>query len=278
MSTATVLWLATAILVDGALGMQSISGIKAPRGIRPRGMEPPTPPPPNPRMMVFQKAVTSAHEATATGACLDPALLCKPARDGVSVGDCPFTHYARMAMRLAGHAHAVAPTRPENKPRWLVDAHDGSLPCYAPQGLGNGHGALAESAAIAQRFLPPTPRDDAVLAATAGLFGAIAGYVKDAGDDAAKRAKVDAELTTLEGLLGGEPFLSGDAPGLADSAVATKLFVLLVAGGHYKGFKLDAPRVAVYWAAISAHEAFYATRYAEAEMLFGWGQARSGAH
>ena len=46
MSTATVLWLATAILVDGALGMQSISGIKAPRGIRPRGMEPPTPPPP----------------------------------------------------------------------------------------------------------------------------------------------------------------------------------------------------------------------------------------
>jgi len=235
-------------------------------------------------MMVFAKAVTSAHEATATGACLDPALLCKPARDGVSVGDCPFTHYARMAMALAGHAHAVAPTRPENKPRWLVDAHKGSLPCYAPQGLGNGHGAIAESAAIARRFLEPTSRDDAVLAATAGLFGAIAGYVKDAGDDAAKRARVDAELATLEGLLGGgddaAPFLSGAAPGLADSAVATKLFVLLVAGGHYKGFKLDArfAGVAVYWAAISSHEAFYATRYDEAEMLFGWGQARAGAH
>ena len=72
------------------------------------------------------------------------------------------------------------------------------------------------------------------------------------------------------------PYLSGAAPGLADAFVATKLYVLLVAGGHFKGFALSQrhPKVAQYWAAISAHPAFYRTRYPEAEMLHGWGEAR----
>ena len=56
--------------------------------------------------------------------------------------------------------------------------------------------------------------------------------------------------------------------------------MLFVAGGAYKGFALDAkhPKIARYWTLISAHPAFYGTRYPEAEMLYGWGEARGGGH
>ena len=78
------------------------------------------------------------------------------------------------------------------------------------------------------------------------------------------------------GLTSAHAPLSGAAPGLADAFVAPKLYVLFVAGGHFKGFTLSErhPKVASYWAAISAHEAFCKTRYPEAEMLHGWAEAR----
>lgn len=251
----------------------------------PRPLEPPTPPPANPRNLVFQKAVSVAHEAEAAQKepAFEAVLMCKPSRDG-GVGDCPFTQYARMSLVLSGTPHATAPTAPSAKPRWLLEGtHGGSLPCWAPGGAGDGRGAVSESSKIAALHAPPGERDAAVLERTAALFGAIAGLVKGGASAASveRAGKVDGELAKLEALLGDGapgPYLAGAKPGLSDCSVSTKLYVLFVAGGHYEGFLLDAryPRIARYWTAISAHAAFYSTRYDEDEMLFGWGEARGG--
>jgi len=214
-------------------------------------------------------------------------LLTKAGKDGVSLGDCPFTQYAAMSMELAGATYSVRPTAQAQKPAWHVDAHGGSMPCWAPNGADDGAGAIADSGAIAQGFLPPSPADTAVLEICGGLFGGIARYVKNA--DAAKDSELleglTEQLDKLQNCLGlceqlrgdgAGPYLSGAAPGLADAFVAPKLYVLFVAGGHFKGFSQTErhPKVASYWAAISAHEAFCKTRYPEAEMLHGWAEAR----
>ena len=156
------------------------------------------------------------------------------------------------------------------------------MPCWAPNGFGDGGGAVSESAAIAKMFTAPSPACVAALDACGSFFGGVAKFLKNteagAAEDAA-RANLEEQLGKLEAVLGNAgPFLAGATPGLADCSIATKLYILFVAGQHFKGFILGAeyPSIARYWTAISAHPAFYKTRYPEAEMLHGWGQARGG--
>ena len=52
-------------------------------------------------------------------------LLTKAGKDGISLGDCPFTQYAAMSMELAGATYSVRPTAQAQKPAWHVDAHGG---------------------------------------------------------------------------------------------------------------------------------------------------------
>lgn len=126
------------------------------------------------------------------------------------------------------------------------------MPCLAAN--ADGAGAVSESSKIAAGALPPTSIDEASMQATSSLFGAVAKFIKntDEAADDGLRTNVDAALEQLEARLAqlGTPFLSGtNAPGLADCAVATKLYVLSVAGGHFKSFALPAdkyPLVAKY--------------------------------
>ena len=203
-------------------------------------------------------------------------LLTKAGKDGAQ-GDCPFTQYAAMSMQLAGASYKLRPTPQEEKPEWHLDAHGGSMPCWAPNGFDDGADAIADSGGIAKHFLAPSTTDTAVLESVGGLFKGIAMLLKNTDDtkDDELLAGLAEQLDKLEACVF-TPYLSGTVPGLADAFIATKLYVLLVAGGHFKGFALSQrhPKVAQYWAAISAHPAFYRTRYSEAEMLHGWGEAR----
>ena len=203
-------------------------------------------------------------------------LLTKAGKDGAQ-GDCPFTQYAAMSMQIAGASYKLRPTPPEEKPAWHLDAHGGSMPCWAPNGFEDGADAIADSGAIAKGFLAPSATDTAVMEQVGGLFKGIAMLLKNTDDakDGELLAGVNDQLDALEACAFA-PYLSGAAPGLADAFVATKLYVLFVGGGHFKGYALSErhPKVARYWAAVSAHPAFYRTRYPEAEMLHGWGEAR----
>ena len=212
-------------------------------------------------------------------------LLVKAAADG-SLGDCPFAHYSRMCLALAEKPYKVQPTKREDKPEWHLNDHGGSMPCWCPE-WPEGSGAISDSAQIARMALPPTEADEAVLA-TAGeakVFPSIAKYIKNTDDaeDAALREGLDAALGALDKTLSaaGTPFFSGSSPGHADAWIATKLYVLDVAGGHYKKFAIDADALktlAEYKARVFAHSAFTSTAYPPAEAIVGWGEARGGGH
>jgi len=211
-----------------------------------------------------------------------PVLYCKPGKDGASVGDCPFTHYSRMALELAGNDYQLKPTTKEAKPEWLLEKHNGAMPCLALS--EDGEGAVAESSKIAAAALPPSETDSASLEATSSFFGAIARYLKNTDGDAALKEKLDEALLKLDARLAEVPgpFLSGtDTLGLADCSVATKLYVLLEAGNHFNGFTLDAakfPHVKAYVDAVFASDVFLKTQYPKDEMIHGWAEARGGGH
>lgn len=214
-----------------------------------------------------------------------PALLTKAAKDG-SLGDCPFTHYARMCLHFAGIDYELRPTKREDKPVWHVKdkphGHGGSMPCWCPE-WPDGTGAISESSAIADMAMPRGEADKAALAAAmeAKLFPSIAKFIKNThdGEDVALKEGLDSALAALEAHLrvSGAPYFSGEAPGHADAWVATKLYALDVAGGHFKGFALDDEKLckfAEYKVRVFALPAFTSTAYSPAEAIAGWGEAR----
>jgi len=215
-----------------------------------------------------------------------PKLFCKPSVDGTKVGDCPFTHFARMALELGCKGYTACPTKPEDKPQWLLDKYGGSMPCLAPS--EDGEGAISESAAIAATGMPPTPADDAALATAKPLFLGIAKLIKNTeadgeGADPGLREGLEATLQALDAHLSaaGTPYLAGESPGLADCSVATKLYVIDIAAAHFKSFRLNEekyPALAAYRTRVYELPAFRKTKYDEADSIAGWGQARGGGH
>ena len=213
------------------------------------------------------------------------ALFTKPSyADADKVGDCPFTHFVLMAFHIAGKSATPVPTKRDNKPQWLMDQHNGSMPCLAPNGVADGTDSVSDSMQIATQALPPTPVDDASLAAAQGFFPSIAKLIKNKdapgeGGDAELREGLTAALTKLDAHLKatGSSYFSGAAPGFADASIATKLFVISVACAHYKAYTLDAaalPTLAAYQERIFAHPAFAETKYDPADAITGWGEAR----
>jgi len=198
----------------------------------------------------------------------------------------------------------VVPCAQADKPAWLLEQHGGSLPCLVAD-PASGEGAVTDSGTIAQ-FIDATYGEPHSLfgegaqvsdgafqtkqafKATSSLFGAIAKYIKNADEarDEGLTSALEEQLGLLEKFLAMRQcpvdFLSGSStPGLADASLAPKLFVLKIAGGHYKGYALDAskfPCVAEYQARVFALPAFESTKPRESEILHGWGQARGGGH
>lgn len=211
-----------------------------------------------------------------------PTLFTKPSyADPTQVGDCPFTHFVRMTFYLVGKECKLRPTKPADKPQWLLDA-GGSMPCLAPMGVGDGTGAVSDSTQIASAALPPTAADDASLAAAEGFFLCIAKLIKNKdapgeGADAELRAALTTALAKLDAHLGESLYFGGAGPGLSDASIATKLYIISTAATHYKSFALDAsamPKLSAYQERIFAHPAFAETKYNPADAITGWGEAR----
>ena len=143
-------------------------------------------------------------------------LMTKAGQDGVAQGDCPFTQYAAMSMQLAGASYKLRPTPQEQKPAWHVDAHGGSMPCWAPNGFADGADAITDSGGIAKHFLAPSATDAAVMEQCGGLFKGIAMLLKNTDDakDGELMEGLNAQLDKLEACAF-TPYLSGAAPGLA---------------------------------------------------------------
>lgn len=261
-------------------------------------------------------------------------LLLKAGEDGKSVGDCPFAHHCRLVAALRGLPLKATPLSQSAKPRWHLENYGGGMPCLVIG--GDTSSAVLESGVIAERLnglpatdFPPgvvgppldasTPEADA---AVSGLFPAIARFLKNTtpdagGDDAAAAAELAAlEAALTERLLAlnahlermvGATMAGGASLGVADAALAPKLYHLSAAGAAFHprfmreafsatvdveeeggggssgsgggGATSDPPRLKLgtlkaYMDAVFAHPAFVESGYPASQVVWGWGNAR----
>eukprot|EP00913_Durusdinium_trenchii_P001508 g1396.t1 len=148
-------------------------------------------------------------------------VFTKAALDGVSPGDCPFTHGVLMALKLKGVDYDVVACSPTTKPPWLLQEVGGQMPCVVHQGV-----AHVESGKILkwidQTFPGPTLAVPSELVSRAGLFAAIAEYTKntDSSKDADLLVTLQMALTRfrmhLFSLPIGTQYACGNALTLAD--------------------------------------------------------------
>ncbi|CAL1165241.1 unnamed protein product [Cladocopium goreaui] len=108
-------------------------------------------------------------------------LFTKAAPDGVSLGDCPFSHAVQIALKVKGVDYDVVPCGPNNKPPWLLQEVAGQMPCVVHQGI-----AHVETSQILKwidmTFPGPSlavPEDYAQLVSRAAIFPAVAEFTKN---------------------------------------------------------------------------------------------------
>lgn len=215
-------------------------------------------------------------------------LLCKAGPEGEALGDCPFCHYVQMVLRYKGLRYRLVPLAPEDKPEWLMEGYGGKMPC-----LVHDEEAYTDSATITQYleyFFPgevpltleeeDPELEEEVKAATSGVFGAFARYVKnhDKAQDPPLQAALFEELGKADALLQktGGPFLAGDRITLDDMALAPKLYHVKVGVAHFKNVIIppDLDALAAYMRNMFDMEIFQESSYPPDIITWGWGNAR----
>jgi glutathione S-transferase len=147
-------------------------------------------------------------------------LYCKPSASG-EVGDCPFAHAVAMALVLRQVKFDFVPTSREAKPQWLLQKHDGSMPCLrvsrtetgaCSDDTFSGSVSLSDSRAILEyidahlgareeeRGSLSAGGAAAALVDRVALFPAFARYCKNTDDvnDTELRGNMNAALLRLE--------------------------------------------------------------------------------
>eukprot|EP00088_Acartia_fossae_P062262 TRINITY_DN7506_c0_g1_i8.p1 TRINITY_DN7506_c0_g1~~TRINITY_DN7506_c0_g1_i8.p1 ORF type:complete len:212 (-),score=48.91 TRINITY_DN7506_c0_g1_i8:249-884(-) len=164
-------------------------------------------------------------------------LYVKAGPDGESIGDCPFAHFVRAVLAAKDLSCQVIPCTRDNKPDWLVNDHEGRMPC-----LRNGEDIVTESAAIVcylEEKFPETKvecdMDQSVLLLLQGFFPAFANFMKKVEHDPKLEKRLAEEIGKLERHLetSGGPFLCKKTPTLADLSLAPKLYHLKITLEHF---------------------------------------------
>ena len=217
-------------------------------------------------------------------------IYLKAGPDGTSVGDCPFAQFVRMVLEEKGLEYTVKPCVQETKPSWLVEFYDGKMPA-----LRHRKECYVESDVIAEYLdfffrdppLKSLDRDamEAAEEATAGLFPAIAQYLKHTPDgddvDEEKKENLEAALSKLETHLqeAGGPLMTGESMTLVDCSLAPKLFHMQTGIESFKNDAINVqsqfPAVGAYMDAVFARDSFQNTSCPKETVTWGWGNARS---
>ncbi|KAL7536634.1 hypothetical protein ACHAXR_010921 [Thalassiosira sp. AJA248-18] len=217
-------------------------------------------------------------------------LYVKPAKDGTSVGDCPFAHFVRMVLSEKGLEYDLVPSTAENKPTWLLDDYGGKMPA-----LRHRKECYVDSEVIAQYldFFFEEPElsvggvvTEEAAAAVDGFFPAMAKFIKHDtnGDeeDVQKQAALEEKLQTLNDHLSNNdtrtgPYLVGDGEQftLLDCSVAPKLYAMDVCLKEIKDDAIDLsgkyPKVRQYMDALFERPSFQSTvEYGPETVVWGW--------
>jgi len=209
-------------------------------------------------------------------------LYIKPGPDGNSVGDCPFAHYVRAVIHTKKLDCKVFPCCAESKPTWLLEKHQGKMPC-----LRDGNDEIVESSMIVA-YLETTypdikvecPADKEMMQSTSGLFPALAKFIKKAEYDESLEHGLKSQLDILESRLNtssGDYLCGGDTASLVDLSLAPKLYHLRICLQHFYpnlSAKLVGPKVTEYTDRVLQLDAVRDTSYPPETVIAGWTKAR----
>lgn len=218
-------------------------------------------------------------------ACDALTLHVKAGPDGRMIGDCPFAHACRLAAGAKGLPLDVQPHAPSAKPAWLVEQHEGKMPC-----LVDDSRVVTESRDIANYLdstYPPvlslstSPDLEAAEEAVKPVFMAFARYCKctESGeqDTELKKALLLA-LCTLDAALSKTPglFLCGSSPSMADCFLMPTLYHISIAGKAFKDFEVPVQFESLhqYMDGTFATPLFSACAPEPAMVRWGWANAR----
>ena len=226
-------------------------------------------------------------------------LYLKAGPDGTSVGDCPFAHFVRIVLEEKGLEYELKPSVQDTKPSWLIDFYEGKMPA-----LRHRKECYVDSDVIAQYldfFFPNPPlkivasNNDATEkceAAVAGIFPAIAKYLKHTPDGDAQDlelksnleaclARLEQHLLITETTSGGGPFMAGASISMMDCSLAPKLYHMQTGLEAFKDNAINIttqfPAVAAYMDTVFACDSFQKTVYPKEVVTWGWGNARSSS-
>ena len=194
-----------------------------------------------------------------------------------------------------GIKYNLKPTITSQKPAWLVEKHDGKMPCIVSKGV-----SMTDSLAIAEYLEKEFPYNSLtrqgaysyqeVLEKTANFFPALSALIKNKDDskDAELLVSVESQLDILDEIIRSTPgqYICGLEVTLADYYLLPQLFHAMVTLEHFKGVEMyhvegDPTRPALenYLERLLDSVEFNDKRvyYSVDEVVYGWKVARGEA-
>lgn len=193
------------------------------------------------------------------------------------LGDCPFSQRVLLTLEEKKVPYRMRLIDLSNKPGWFLKiSPEGKVPVY-----NSGDGKwIANSDVITQvieeKYPAPslaTPPEYASVGSK--IFPSFVKFLmsKDASDDGSEEPLVR-ELQALEEHLKahGRTYISGERVTAADLSLAPKLFHLVVALEHFKGWKVPESMSSVhaYTQAMFSRESFIKTKPTKEHLIAGW--------
>lgn len=212
-------------------------------------------------------------------------LFAKAGPDGKSMGDCPFTQKANLALRFKGANFETYFIDLANKPEWFLEISN-SVPVLMETGKDAVDDSdmivkYADECGSVKDFVltrSDDPRWDEAVKVAKSVLPALGGFLKN--KDPAKDPELSGALAdALRGVdsffaSGGGPFMLGDKVSAADCIVAPVLNHTMVAATHYKGFKIpvECTQVINFMDKMRSSEEWQATACPDEVILWGWGK------
>uniref|UniRef100_A0A7S3AAZ4 glutathione dehydrogenase (ascorbate) n=2 Tax=Rhodosorus marinus TaxID=101924 RepID=A0A7S3AAZ4_9RHOD len=204
-------------------------------------------------------------------------LYVKAGENGEELGDCPFSHKAILMMSAKNVEYDLEMINLTNKPDWYLELNkNGTVPT-----LVDGDEVVDDSDGILkyveEKFPePPLLVDDPTASeATAPVFGAFAGFVKNKDPEKEEELKATFE-TALDGLDAhlkkNGPYVAGEAMSTLDFNLAPKLWHAKHALAHYKEYEFPEKFDSVnnYMDTIFSSDVFKKTLYPPETVVWGW--------
>jgi glutathione S-transferase len=206
-------------------------------------------------------------------------LYCKRGPQAGSMGDCPFTQKANLALRVKGFEPRVAYVDLANKPQWFLDLNKaGTAPTYITQSgevltESDDIMAFADKEGSGPQLLGRAGGEE-LWAVAKQVFPAFAAVLKnkEAADEAKLMEDLKAKLAALDSALGSGPLLLGEEMSEVDCRLAPFLFHINSALPHYKKVELlsQYPKISKYFEAVSKTPAFQQTSCPPETVVWGW--------